>query len=92
MEVIKAPKQVPYFTRPKPRKGQGYPMVKTSRRTHGYRGLPLTMYLPLLQDLYLSSVVEVLQSIKQSDMSPILSRIYSADGGPETLDVLMKYL
>ena len=25
-------------------------------------------------------------------MSPILSRIYGADGGPETLDVLMKYL
>lgn len=25
-------------------------------------------------------------------MSPILSRIYSSEGGPETLDVLMKYL
>ena len=42
--------------------------------------------------MHLSTVVETLQSIKQSDMSPMLNRIYESDGGPETLDVLMKYL
>lgn len=44
------------------------------------------------QDMHLATVVETLQSIKQSEMSPMLSRIYGAEGGPETLDVLMKYL
>jgi hypothetical protein len=44
------------------------------------------------QEVHLATVVEVLQSIKQSDMSPMLSRIYNSEGGPETLDVLMKYL
>lgn len=42
--------------------------------------------------MHLATVVETLQSIKQSDMSPMLSRIYESEGGPETLDVLMKYL
>jgi len=37
-------------------------------------------------------VTEILQSIRQSDMSPILSRIHSAPGGTEALDVLMKYM
>ena len=37
-------------------------------------------------------MVEILQSIKQSEMSPMLSRIYASDGGTEALDVLMKYL
>jgi actin related protein 2/3 complex subunit 5 len=36
--------------------------------------------------------VEVLQSIKASDMSPLLKSIYSAEGGSEALDVLMKYM
>lgn len=45
-----------------------------------------------LQDLHLATVVEILQSIKQADMSPVLSRIYSSPGGIELLDVLMKYL
>lgn len=44
------------------------------------------------QEMHLATVVEILQSIKQSDMSPMLSRIYGSEGGPETLDVLMKYL
>lgn len=44
------------------------------------------------QEVHLSTVVETLQSIKQSEMSPILNRIYDSDGGPESLDVLMKYL
>ncbi|KKY38178.1 putative arp2 3 complex 16 kda subunit [Diaporthe ampelina] len=38
------------------------------------------------------TVVEVLQSIKASEMTPMLQRIYQGDGGSELLDVLMKYL
>ena len=44
------------------------------------------------QEIHLATVVETLQSIKQSEMSPMLSRIYKSEGGSETLDVLMKYL
>lgn len=44
------------------------------------------------QEVHLATVVETLQSIKQSDMSPMLSRIYASEGGLESLDVLMKYL
>jgi hypothetical protein len=42
--------------------------------------------------VYLGIVTEILQSIRQSDMSPMLSRIYGAPGGTEALDVLMKYM
>lgn len=42
--------------------------------------------------MHLATVVEILQSIKQSEMSPMLSRIYGSDGGVEVLDVLMKFL
>ncbi|KAL9580040.1 MAG: hypothetical protein Q9212_004732 [Teloschistes hypoglaucus] len=44
------------------------------------------------KEVHLATVVEILQSIKQSEMSPILNRIYNSDGGIEALDVLMKYL
>ncbi|KAL8823348.1 MAG: hypothetical protein Q9191_005936 [Dirinaria sp. TL-2023a] len=44
------------------------------------------------KEVHLATVVEILQSIKQSDMSPLLNRIYGSDGGIELLDVLMKYL
>ncbi|KAF2125670.1 Arp2/3 complex 16 kDa subunit ARPC5 [Dothidotthia symphoricarpi CBS 119687] len=44
------------------------------------------------KESHLAAVIEILQSIRQSDMSPILSRVYSAPGGPEALDVLMKYI
>ncbi|MCJ1384786.1 hypothetical protein MMC17_007904 [Xylographa soralifera] len=47
---------------------------------------------PGAKEVHLATVVEILQSIKQSEMSPMLSRIYGSDGGPEALDVLMKYL
>lgn len=40
----------------------------------------------------MQTVVEVLQSIKASEMTPMLQRIYASDGGSELLDVLMKYL
>ena len=44
------------------------------------------------QEIHVATVVEILQSIKQSEMSPMLNRIYSSEGGTESLDVLMKYL
>ncbi|MCJ1372559.1 hypothetical protein MMC20_003784 [Loxospora ochrophaea] len=44
------------------------------------------------KEVHLATVVEVLQSIKQSEMSPMLGRIYAAEGGTELLDVLMKYI
>ncbi|KAJ1325144.1 Arp2/3 protein complex [Microdochium nivale] len=44
------------------------------------------------KDAHLHTVVEVLQSIKASDMTPMLQRIYGSEGGSELLDVLMKYL
>ncbi|PSR77762.1 Arp2/3 complex subunit [Coniella lustricola] len=44
------------------------------------------------KDAHLQTVIEVLQSIKASEMTPMLKQIYSSDGGSELLDVLMKYL
>ncbi len=44
------------------------------------------------QETHLQTVVEVLQSIKASEMTPILQRIHGSPGGSELLDVLMKYL
>lgn len=44
------------------------------------------------KEAHLAAVIEILQSIRQSDMSPMLSRIYSTPGGTEALDVLMKYM
>lgn len=40
----------------------------------------------------MAAVVEILQSIRQSEMSPLLTKIYQSEGGVELLDVLMKYL
>lgn len=37
-------------------------------------------------------MTEVLQSIKASEMTPMLQRIFQSEGGGEALDVLMKYL
>ncbi|KAF2455872.1 actin-related protein 2/3 complex subunit 5 [Lineolata rhizophorae] len=44
------------------------------------------------KEIHLHTVIEILQSIRQSEMSPLLSRIYQSEGGSELLDVLMKYL
>lgn len=44
------------------------------------------------RDFHLQTVTEVLQGIKASDMTPMLQRIFASAGGPEALDVLMKYL
>ncbi|KAI2625352.1 actin-related protein 2/3 complex subunit 5 [Hypomontagnella submonticulosa] len=44
------------------------------------------------KDAHMQTVVEVLQSIKASEMTPMLQRIYGSEGGSELLDVLTKYL
>ncbi|KAF1924019.1 Arp2/3 complex 16 kDa subunit ARPC5 [Didymella exigua CBS 183.55] len=44
------------------------------------------------KEIYLAIVLEVLQSIRQAEIAQLLSRIYSAPGGTEALDVLMKYI
>ncbi|KFY41421.1 hypothetical protein V494_03012 [Pseudogymnoascus sp. VKM F-4513 (FW-928)] len=44
------------------------------------------------QDAQLQIVIEVLQSIKAADMTPLLRSVYGSDGGPDVLDSLMKYL
>lgn len=46
----------------------------------------------MFQALHLTTVTEILQSIRQTEMSPILQRIYQSDGGSELCDTLMKYL
>ncbi|KAL2024066.1 hypothetical protein VTK56DRAFT_9846 [Thermocarpiscus australiensis] len=46
----------------------------------------------LAREAHLQTVVEVLQSIKASEMAPMLQRIYASPGGSECLDVLMKYI
>ncbi|PNP41225.1 hypothetical protein TGAM01_v210186 [Trichoderma gamsii] len=44
------------------------------------------------KEAHLQTLIEVLQSIKASDMTPLLKGIYAAPGGSELLDVLMKYI
>jgi len=44
------------------------------------------------KEIYLATVIEILQSIRQAEMSPILNRMYKSDGGSEALDTLMKYI
>ncbi|KAF0318669.1 actin like protein 2/3 complex subunit 5 [Colletotrichum asianum] len=44
------------------------------------------------KDAHLQTITEVLQSIKASEMTPLLKSIYGSLGGPELLDVLMKYI
>jgi actin related protein 2/3 complex subunit 5 len=45
-----------------------------------------------LKDAHLQTILEVLQSIKASEMSPLLKSIYGSEGGSEALDVLVKYM
>ncbi|KAF1986827.1 Arp2/3 complex 16 kDa subunit ARPC5 [Aulographum hederae CBS 113979] len=44
------------------------------------------------KEVHLATITEILQSIRQADMTPILSRIYQSEGGTEVLDTLMKYI
>lgn len=44
------------------------------------------------KESYAGAVVEILQSIRQAEMTPLLNKIYSGPGGSEQLDVLMKYI
>ena len=45
-----------------------------------------------MQAVHLATVTEILQNIRQSEMTPLLQRIYQAEGGSEICDTLMKYL
>ena len=65
--------------------------AKRNKREIENTGLILTKIV-VSQEIHLATVIEILQSIRQADMSPILSRIYSAPGGTEALDTLMKYM
>merc|ERR1712225_177798 len=40
-----------------------------------------------VKDIHLQTVTEVLQSIKASEMTPMLQRIFGSEGGGEALDV-----
>lgn len=42
--------------------------------------------------MHLQTVTEILQSIRATEMTPMLQRILRSDGGSETCDTLMKYL
>ena len=42
--------------------------------------------------IHLTTVTEILQNIRQAEMTPLLQRIYASDGGSEICDTLMKYL
>ncbi|OQO10426.1 hypothetical protein B0A48_03722 [Cryoendolithus antarcticus] len=44
------------------------------------------------QAIHLSLITELLQSIRQADMTPLLQRLYASPNGSETCDTLMKYL
>ncbi|KAK2070931.1 hypothetical protein P8C59_005391 [Phyllachora maydis] len=53
---------------------------------------PVYNGVDLAKEAHLQMVLEVLQSTKAVEMTPLLQRIYVSDGGSECLDVLMKYL
>ncbi|KAI5356985.1 hypothetical protein Slin15195_G090850 [Septoria linicola] len=44
------------------------------------------------KSIHLATVTEILQSIRQAEITPICQRINQSEGGSEVLDTLMKYL
>ncbi|EMC92768.1 hypothetical protein BAUCODRAFT_37679 [Baudoinia panamericana UAMH 10762] len=44
------------------------------------------------KQIHLSTVTEVLGQIRQTEMTPLLQRMYQSEGGSELCDTLMKYL
>lgn len=44
------------------------------------------------QETHLATVMEILQSIRQAEMTPLLTRIFQSEGGTELMDCLMKYM
>lgn len=54
--------------------------------------LPVYNGADSVKEIHLYTIIEILQSIKASDMSPLLKRINESPGGCECLDVLMKYI
>ncbi|SZF04607.1 unnamed protein product [Blumeria hordei] len=47
---------------------------------------------PAVKEHHYSTVFDVLQSIKASEMAPLVKKLYEGEGGVEMLDVLTKYL
>ncbi|OAA67143.1 arp2 3 complex subunit [Niveomyces insectorum RCEF 264] len=75
--------------------GQVRQLLRAGDNDGALRGcleMPVYAGTDAAKDAALQTVVEVLQSIKASEMSPLLGRLYNGENGSELLDVLMKYL
>lgn len=44
------------------------------------------------KEMHLATMMEICQSIRQSEITPLLTRIYQSEGGTEMADCLMKYI
>ncbi|SPO05681.1 related to subunit of the Arp2/3 complex ARC15 [Cephalotrichum gorgonifer] len=64
----------------------------TEGALRGCLDMPVYNGTDAAKDAHLQTITEVLQSIKASEMTPLLNRIYGSEGGSEALDVLVKYL
>lgn len=75
--------------------GQVRQLLRAGDNDGALRGcleMPVYAGTDAAKDAALQIVVEVLQSIKASEMNPLLTRLYASENGSELLDVLMKYL
>ena len=73
------------------RRGETFGLVKW-RAKLWVKTILITLTLFLTQEMHTQAVIEVLQSIRQAEMTPLLDKMYHSEGGVELLDVLMKYL
>ncbi|CAK7202303.1 arp2/3 complex subunit [Sporothrix eucalyptigena] len=88
---------VPEITEPEVRQlaGQVRQLLRGGDNDGALRGcleMPVYVGSDAAKEAALQTILEVLQSIKASDMSPLLKRLYTTENGSELLDVLMKYL
>ncbi len=88
---------VPEITEPDVRTlaGQVRQLLRAGENDDALRGcleMPVYAGTDAAKDAALQTIVEVLQSIKASEMTPLLKRLYKLENGSELLDVLMKYL
>lgn len=88
---------VPEITEPEVRQlaGQVRQLLRGGDNDGALRGcleMPVYVGSDGAKEAALQTILEVLQSIKASDMSPLLKRLYETENGSELLDVLMKYL
>ncbi|KAL1903385.1 arp2/3 complex subunit [Sporothrix stenoceras] len=88
---------VPEITEPEVRQlaGQVRQLLRGGDNDGALRGcleMPVYVGSDGAKEAALQTILEVLQSIKASDMSPLLKRLYATENGSELLDVLMKYL